>query len=79
METVLENPHDVKASQIHDEIVHALHHSWFFDHDTINVSVKEGKVWLSGEVPSAHDRRRAAIAAWTHPGVVDVVNDIKVV
>ena len=35
MEAGLEHSHDVRASQIRDEIVHALHHSWFFDHDAI--------------------------------------------
>jgi osmotically-inducible protein OsmY len=78
MEAGLEHSHDVRASQIRDEIVHALHHSWFFDHDAITVTVEDGRVRLTGTVPSAHDRRRAAIAAWTHPGVVDVDNHIEV-
>lgn len=67
------------SSQISDEINHALHHSWFFDPDDITVTEEDGKVHLSGMVHSPHDRRRAAIAAWSHPRVVDVVNDIKVV
>ncbi len=46
---------------------------------TISVTEEDGKVRLSGIVNSPHDRRRAAIAAWSHPGVVDVINDIKVV
>ena len=66
-------------TQISDEIMHALHRSWFFDHDTISVAEEHGKVRLSGTVNSQHDRRRAAIAAWSHPGVVDVINDITVV
>ena len=66
------------ASQISDEITHALHRSWFFDPHTISVSEDHGIVRLGGIVTSAHDRRRAAIAAWSHPDVVDVVNDIQV-
>ena len=66
------------SSQISDEIIHALHHSWFFDRSTVHVSEQNGVVRLSGTVPSPHDRRRAAVAAWSHPGVVDVVNDIEV-
>jgi osmotically-inducible protein OsmY len=67
------------ATQICDEIMHALHKSWFFDPHTITVTeVDGGKVRLTGTVPSTHDRRRAAIAAWSHPSVVDVVNDITV-
>ena len=66
-------------SQISDEITHALHRSWFFDPETIVVTDDEGKVRLSGTVASPHDRRRAAIAAWSHPDVTDVINDIRVV
>jgi len=67
-----------EPTQISDEINHALHHSWFFDPDTITVSEVDGKVVLTGTVASPHDRRRAAIAAWSHPGVVDVMNGIQV-
>ena len=70
---------DADASQICDEITHALHKSWFFDPQTITVSETGGVVRLAGTVASSHDRRRAAIAAWSHPDVVDVINDIKVV
>ena len=72
------SPH-AEDSQISDEITHALHHSWFFDPKTITVSEVDGKVRLSGTVSSPHDRRRAAVAAWSHPNVTDVVNDIQVV
>jgi len=65
-------------SQISDEITHALHRSWFFDPDAIVVTEEDGKVHLSGTVASTHDRRRAAVAAWSHPAVIDVVNDIRV-
>jgi osmotically-inducible protein OsmY len=65
--------------QIADEITHALHRSWFFDPKTISVTEEGGKVRLSGTVNSPHDRRRAAVAAWSHPDVTDVVNDIQVV
>ena len=67
------------ASQISDEITHSLHRSWFFDPQTIEVTETAGKVTLRGTVRSTHDRRRAAVAAWSHPDVVDVVNDIQVV
>ncbi len=67
------------SAQISDEITHALHHSWFFDPRTITVTEQDGMVRLSGSVASPHDRRRAAVAAWSHPGVVDVINDIEVV
>lgn len=72
-------PHTDDHSQISDEITHALHRSWLFDPDAITVAEDDGKVRLSGTVASPHDRRRAAIAAWSHPDVIDVVNDIQVV
>jgi osmotically-inducible protein OsmY len=74
-----EHSPDAEDSQISDEITHALHHSWFFDPQTITVTEEDGKVRLSGEVHSTHDRRRAAVAAWSHPDVTDVINDIQVV
>ncbi|HEY2051089.1 MAG TPA: BON domain-containing protein [Caulobacteraceae bacterium] len=69
---------EADASQISDEITHALHRSWFFDPQTITVSEADGVVRLTGTVPTQHDRRRAAIAAWSHPGVMDVINEIKI-
>jgi osmotically-inducible protein OsmY len=55
-----------------------LHRSWFFDPDAITVTEDDGEVRLSGTVASPHDRRRAAVAAWSHPDVTDVVNGIQV-
>jgi osmotically-inducible protein OsmY len=70
---------EADGSQISDEITHALHKSWFFDPQTVVVTEHEpGKVRLTGTVGSNHDRRRAAIAAWSHPSVTDVINDIEV-
>lgn len=68
----------VQATSISDDILHALHRSWFFDPKTIDVTVDDGKVRLSGTVPTMHDRQVAAATAWAAPGVVDVQNDITV-
>lgn len=68
----------VKASNISDDILHALHRSWFFDTKTIDVTVENGRVHLTGTVTSPHDRQTAAATAWSAPGVVDVINDIEV-
>ena len=65
-------------SEISDNIAHALHRSWFFDPNTITVTAEDGRVRLTGTVASQHDRRRAAIAAWSEPGVIDVQNDLTV-
>jgi osmotically-inducible protein OsmY len=61
-----------------DDIDHVLGHSWFFDPQSINVSVASGKVTLAGSVRSARERRMAAAAAWAHEGVTEVQNDLVV-
>jgi osmotically-inducible protein OsmY len=60
------------------EITHAMHRTWFFDPDSILVSAAFGCVRLTGSVSSPHERRLAAITAWSAPGVTDVVNDISI-
>ncbi|MGC1303884.1 MAG: BON domain-containing protein [Caulobacteraceae bacterium] len=67
------------ASNISDDIVHALHRSWFFDPKTISVQVEGGRVKLTGTVRSPHDRRIAAATAWAAPGVTDVENALAIV
>jgi len=67
------------ASEISDDITHALHRSWFFDPKTINVAVADGRVRLTGTVHSPHERQVAAATAWSAPGVTAVENDIVIV
>jgi osmotically-inducible protein OsmY len=69
----------VNASNISDDIMHALHRSWFFDPQTISVSAQGGKVRLTGTVHSWHDRQVAAATAWAAPGATAVENDIAVI
>lgn len=69
----------VDVSHVSDDIMHALHRSWFFDPKTITVSADEGRVRLAGTVHTPHDRQVAAATAWAAPGVTDVVNEIKIV
>lgn len=61
---------------LNDDFVHALGHSWFFDPHTINVSIENGRVKLSGHVRSMRERRMAAAAAWAHEGIVEVQNEL---
>jgi osmotically-inducible protein OsmY len=67
------------ASNISDNIMHALHRSWFFDPSTIDVRDEDGTVRLTGTVHSQHDRRIAAETAWAAAGTIAVENDIVVV
>lgn len=66
----------VDASDLSDEITHALHRSWFFDPLTVTVRAEGGTVRLGGSVKSPHERQVAAATAWSAPGVTDVINDI---
>ena len=68
----------VSTSNISDDIMHALHRSWFFDGDTIKVSASGGDIKLTGTVSSWHDRQVAAETAWAAPGATSVVNDLMV-
>ncbi|WP_158811511.1 BON domain-containing protein [Beijerinckia sp. L45] len=69
----------VDVVNISDDIMHAMHRSWFFDPATITVSAEFGKVRLSGEVHTPYDRRLAATTAWSAAGVTDVENNIMVI
>lgn len=51
--------------------------SWVNDKD-ISVEVKGGVVVLNGEVDTANEKRAAGDDAWDTPGVIDVVNDLRV-
>jgi osmotically-inducible protein OsmY len=66
----------VDAGDISDNIMHALHRSWYFDPQTIEVSAKGGLVHLSGSVHLPHEKQLASITAWSAPGVTAVQNDI---
>jgi osmotically-inducible protein OsmY len=68
----------VDVSNISDDILHALHRSWFFDPKTVTVTAREGTVVLAGTVKSPHERQVAAATAWAAPGVTDVRNELVV-
>ena len=68
----------VDVANVSDNIMHALHRSWFFDANTITVSAEGGAIHLGGTVQSYHDRQAAGAAAWAAPGATAVRNDIAV-
>jgi osmotically-inducible protein OsmY len=69
----------VDVLDVSNDIRTALHRSWFFDGDTIKVSVDGGTVRLTGSVDSLHDRKVAEKTAWAAPGAVMVENLLEVV
>ena len=68
----------VNATNVKDSIEQALHRSWYYDPNTINVSAQGGKIRLTGTVSTWNARRLAGSAAWSAPGATSVVNDIAV-
>ena len=68
----------VNVSNLSDEIMCAMHRSWFSDPRTVNVSETDGKVKLTGTVDSLHDWDAAASTAWAAPGVTSVQNDLRI-
>jgi osmotically-inducible protein OsmY len=73
--TIRVRPNSVTIS---DDIMHALHRSWFFDEGSVKVSADGGKIRLTGTVDSWIDRQTAASTAWAAPGTISVENDIRV-
>jgi len=67
------------AELISDDIVHALHRSWFFDPKTITVKTDGGTVHLTGTVDSWHNWHLAQETAWAAPGATAVENDIEII
>jgi osmotically-inducible protein OsmY len=68
----------VSASNVKKDIEHALHRSWYYDPDTIQVAAQGGKITLSGKVSTWNARRLAGSTAWSAPGATSVENDITV-
>ena len=65
----------VDALHVRDDIMHALHRSWFFD-PAISVVATGGWVKLTGTVRTPYDRRVAGATAWAARGATAVENDI---
>ena len=70
--------HDATAETVADDVVHVLGHSWFFDPQTIQVEIRDGKVTLRGTVKTERERKLAAACAWLEDGVADVENRLTV-
>lgn len=66
----------VNVSDITDNIMHALHRTWFFDPQKVKVRAQDGKVTLTGNVHSLHDWQTASATAWSAQGTTSVQNNI---
>jgi len=68
----------VGAASVKDDIEQALHRSWYYDPDTIQVNALGGKIRLTGNVTTWNARRLAGMTAWSAPGATSVDNAITV-
>jgi osmotically-inducible protein OsmY len=69
----------VNITNLTEDIVDALHRSWFLDPKTITVSAENGAIRLSGSVHSWPERQVAGEIAWAAPGATAVNNDLTVI
>jgi osmotically-inducible protein OsmY len=60
-------------------IAQAFHRNAELERSTIDIKVEGSKVTLSGKVKAYYERELAERAAWSAPGVVQVVDEIRVV
>jgi len=74
---VIKSP--VEPEKVHEKIHEALARIAPIEADNIEVSAEGGRVTLSGTVNTWHERSLVESAAWTVPGVTEVVDNIRVV
>ncbi len=64
--------------EIRDDLRNRLIWDSWVDPAQVNIDVHGGVVTLTGDVDSAVEKRAAGDDAWDTPGVVDVINSLKV-
>ncbi len=64
--------------EIRDDLRNRLTWDSWVDPAQVNIDVRGGVVTLTGDVDSVVEKRAAGDDAWDTPGVVDVVNNLKV-
>jgi len=68
----------VNAKDVKSKIMAAFHRSATIDAGNISIETTGTKITLRGTVRSWAERKEAENAAWSAPGVTDVVNEIKI-
>lgn len=68
----------ISPVELKKTIKRAFHRAADLDSNTVNVMASGGKVTLKGHVHSWHERETAETAAWSAPGVSEVVNQLVV-
>ena len=68
----------VESSQVKESIKKTFERNAVLDVETINIKTEGHKVTLEGTVKSWDEKKQAAEAAWSSPGVWDVVDNLKI-
>lgn len=68
----------IEPSNIKEKIKNAFERSATLDADHINVMVEGHKIILSGSISSMAEKKQAERAAWSAPGVTEVVNNLEI-
>jgi osmotically-inducible protein OsmY len=68
----------VNVQNLSDDIMSAMGRSWLFDKETVHVRAEDGKVTLTGTVPTLSDRDLATKTAWAASGTTEVRNDLAI-
>jgi osmotically-inducible protein OsmY len=69
----------IDSQLVSDDIMHAMHRSWFFDSNPVTVTADGGTIRLTGNVHTWHARQIADEMAWKAPGATDVENLLAVI
>ncbi len=64
--------------QVADDVRNRLIWDSWVDADQVDIQVRDAIVTLTGEVDSNVEKRAAGDDAWDTPGVVDVINNLRV-
>jgi osmotically-inducible protein OsmY len=75
---IVVRPRAAPVAETREKVLRALERHVELDHSAIRVDVQDGRVTLTGSVPSLGQRHIAENAAWSAPGVSDVLNLLQV-
>ena len=76
--SIVITPRAASPAKVSERIRDALKRSAEYDADQVKVTAVDGKVTLSGKVRSWAERTDAELAAWSAPGVREVVDRIMI-
>lgn len=68
----------LKEKEVKEKINAAFQRDYYLDADKINVEVNGSKVTLTGDVRTLAEKKDAENAAWSAPGIKEVVNRLEV-